>query len=152
MSELTIRPATRDDVLSLVGRVVNGQADILSLMREHVENGDVRIDEEVAQCAANGSVVAAWGVFPTVPGVATAWALFTPEASKYALRILRATKFHVEHIGREVLGLQRIEAAVDPTNDSELRWALMVGLRPVDVLTDFGPFRKSYLLLTKEWA
>jgi hypothetical protein len=150
---LRIVPCTTARILEMRD-VREEQQGQLAVTLPLLETRMLEISPEWSRCAVDplqAAPVAAWGAFPQWPGRAVAWALFTPRAKRYAMRVRNATLFHVEQLQQRD-HLRRLEATVDASDPAAIRWAQQLGFEVEALLRSYGPCGEDYFMMARVWT
>lgn len=154
-SDLRIVPCNAARILEMRDmRLREAQQHQVALTMPLLEASALEINPNWSRCAIQSyqaAPVAAWGAFPQWEGRAVAWALFSPRAKPYAMRLRNATMFHVEQL-REREALRRLEATVDAGDPTAIRWAQLMGFGIEGLLKAYGPVGEDYLMMARVWT
>jgi hypothetical protein len=85
----------------------------------------------------DGAPVAAWGVLPLWPGVATSWAWLTWPCAPHARPLIRLARESLAY-AHQALSLRRVQAEVSCRLPAGVRFAQLVGFEAEGLLRSYG--------------
>ena len=93
-------------------------------------------------------IVCIAGVFPTWPGVGTAWSFTSELVKKYPLSYFKATKKMMEAIADD-MGLHRIQTVTRAEDETASRWACHLGFELEGTMKRYSPDGKDCLMFAR---